>query len=111
GVAGAARAAVEVSLLGGALALRAPRGARRLADPRGQRSEDRVEALPPRRLAADHETEAALEPPDPAARAHVHVVEAARAELVGAPDVVVVVRVAAVDDHVVALEQRHEARA
>jgi hypothetical protein len=66
----------------------------------GERLEDRVEALHDLGLAADHQAVAALEPPDAAARAHVDVVDVLRLEPLRARDVVVVVRVAAVDDGV-----------
>jgi len=59
-------------------------------------------------LAADHETVAALESHHPAARAAVHVVHAVRREPCGARDVVAVVRVAAVDHDVVAVELREQ---
>src|SRR5262249_38022012 len=71
-----------------------------LAAPGRQRAEDRVEPLDRLALAADHQAVAALEAPDAAAGAHVDVVDAAPGELAGAGDVVVVVRVAAVDQGV-----------
>ena len=43
------------------------------------------------RFAADHHAVAALQAPDAAARAHVHVVDALRGEFLGAADVVDVV--------------------
>ena len=61
-----------------------------------------------RRFAANHHAVAALEAPDAAARPHVHVVDPLRGELLRAPDVVDVVRIATVDQDVVWLEQRHE---
>ena len=67
-----------------------------------------IEALHDLVLAADHQAVAALEAPDAAARAHVDVVEALRREALGARDVVLVVRVAAVDDGVARREQRLE---
>ena len=56
------------------------------------------------RLAADHLAEAALEPPDAAARAGIHVVNAVRGQYLRAANVVDVVRVAAVDDDVAPFE-------
>ena len=66
--------------------------------------------LDDRRFAADHHAVAALETPDAAAGADVHVVDALRGELLRAPDVVDVVRIAAVDQDVVLLEQRQRDR-
>ena len=61
-----------------------------------------------RRFAADHHAVTALEPPHAAARADVDVVNAFRRQLLGAANVVDVVRIAAVDQDVVLVEQRHE---
>ena len=61
-------------------------------------------------LAADHQAEAALEAPDAAARAAVDVVDALLAQRRRVPDVVDVVRVAAVDDDVAGLEHLRERR-
>ncbi len=56
-------------------------------------------------LTADHQTVAPLRPPDPAAGPNVHVVDALSFQLGGAAEVIVVVGVAAVDDHVIAFEE------
>src|SRR3972149_4453208 len=66
----------------------------------------RVGALPHGLVAADHEAVAALESPDTAARAHVHVVEACVAEHLHTADVVLVEGIAAVDDGVARLHPR-----
>jgi hypothetical protein len=63
-----------------------------------------------RSTAADHQAEAALEAEDAAAGAHVDVVQPLLAERRGTAQVVTVVRVAAVDDGVVGLQQRGELR-
>ena len=55
---------------------------------------------------ADHQAIAALEPGDAAARADVDVVLTRGTERFGAPDVVAVVRIAAVDDDVAGIEVR-----
>ncbi len=70
-----------------------------------QRREDRVEVLDHVGLAADHHAVAALQAPDAAAGADVDVVDALRRQLLGAPDVVDVVGVAAVDEDVARLEK------
>ncbi len=67
--------------------------------------EDRVETRHHFLLAADHHAVAPLQAPDTAARPHVDVVDALRRELLGAPYVVHVVRIAAVDEDVAGLER------
>ena len=108
-VPGAALAAVEIAVLlrGDLVPARRARGC---VDPRRERREDRLE--PPERVlvAADHQAEPALEPEDAPARPAVEVVDPARSELLGAADVVRVVRVAAVDDRVSRLQALCRAR-
>jgi hypothetical protein len=104
---GPVRAAVQEALLGGA----ARRQARRRlggALAGGDRQEDRVEALDRRVLAADHQAVAAVQAPDAAAGADVHVVQAVLFQRLRPGDVVQVVRVAAVDHHIVGLQQRDQ---
>ena len=60
------------------------------------------------RLAADHQTVTALESPHAAARAAIDVVNALGRQAPRAIDVVSIVRVAAVDDDVAAIEERLE---
>ena len=62
------------------------------------------------RLAADHLAEAALESQNTAAGARIDVVNPLRRERFGAPDVVDVIRIAAIDDDVVALEAARQVR-
>ena len=76
----------------------------RCLDARRDRLEQRPQPLDDRGLAADHQAVAALEAPDAAARADVEVVDPFLAERGGARDVVAVVGVAAVDDHVAGLQ-------
>ena len=104
-VARAARTAVQVAVLGGAAYLLPTGRARRRLDTWGQGGENGVEALDDGFLAADHQAVAPLRPPDPAAGPDVHIVDALGFQLGGAADVIVVIGVAAVDDHVVAFEQ------
>jgi hypothetical protein len=75
------------------------------ADAGGEPGEDRIEMLHHRRLAADHHAEAALEAPHATARPDVDVMDALGRERLRAPEVVDVVRVAAVDHDVARLEQ------
>ncbi len=105
---GAVRPAVQVAVLGRRRLTGAPGGPRRRADARRQRREDRAEPVDDLLLTADHEAEAALEPPDAATRAAVDVVDPALRELGRVPEIVVVVGVAAVDDHVPGLEHLGE---
>ena len=107
-VARATRAAVQIAVFGGAADLLPAGRARSLIDTWGQRGEDRVEALDDGIFAADHQAVAALRSPDPAAGSDVHIVDAFRFQIGGAANVIVVVGVAAVDDHVVAFEERDE---
>ena len=104
----AVRPAVQVALLGSTGARFATGGAGDVADARRERREERIEMLDDGRFTANHHAVAALEAPDAAARPHVHVVDALRGELLRAPDVVDVVRIAAVDQDVAVLEQRDE---
>src|SRR5579875_1934592 len=105
-VPGAVGPAVQVPLGGGAAVLR-PAGRRhRVALAGGDGPEDRVEPLDRLGLAPDHQAEPALQPPDAAAGAAVDVVDAVGPQLLGPGDVVPVVGVAAVDHHVVGVQQR-----
>ena len=74
-VAGAVGPAVQVALLGGAVDTLAPRGARDVARPGGQRPEHRIEVLHGLIRAADHQAVAALQAPDTAARPDVYIME------------------------------------
>ena len=71
---------------------------------RGERREHRHQRIDGRVVAADHQAVADLEPPDPARRPGVDVVDALVLERGVAADVVVEVGVAAVDDRVAGLE-------
>src|SRR5260370_42173467 len=62
------------------------------------------------RLAGDHVAEAQLESPDATAGAGIDVVNPLRRERFGSPDVVDVIRIAAVNDDVVALEPARQVR-
>src|SRR4029450_3952302 len=73
-----------------------------------ERSEDRRQARERLTRAADHQTVTAFGAPDAAARAGVHVVETTGSELSRAPNIVLVVAVAAVDDRVARIEGRSD---
>ena len=103
--------AMQIALLGGAGAqLLAARGRRNVAPAGSQRRKDRIEALDDRLLAADHHAIAALQPPHPAAGPDIDIVDPPRRQLLGAPDIVDVVGIAAVDQDVVGLESRQNDR-
>src|SRR5262245_19993895 len=107
-VTGAARPAVQVTELSGAADLLAPGCGRNVARTWCQRLEDGIEMPHGLLRPANHHAVAALQAPDAAAGADINVVDPLRHQLVGAADVIYVVRVAAVDEDVAALEVRHE---
>lgn len=63
-----------------------------------------------RSIAADHHAVAPLQPPDAATGADVDIMNALGGEFSGSTDVVDVIRIAAVDQNVAGLEQRHDLR-
>ncbi len=103
-VAGADRPAVEVALVGGALAV-AARGGRDLAAPRRQRAQHRFDTVDRLLRPAHHQAIAALRAPDAAAGPGIDVMDAAPAGVARAAHVVLEVRVSAVDDRVARLER------
>ena len=88
----------------------AARGTLDLADPGGDGLQDRVDDLDRFLVTAHHQAVAALQAEDAAAGADVDVVDALLPELLGAPYIVAIVGVAAVDDDVALLEQRGRTR-
>ncbi len=80
-----------------------------LPRPGAQGLEDRLEPLDHGRLAADHQAVAALETEHAAAGAGIDVGDLLGGQVLGAPDIVLEVRVAAVDHRVAGLEQGREA--
>jgi len=106
---GAVRPAVKVAERGRSESGRAAGGAARGQPPaRRERGEHRFDPRDDLGFAADHEAISLLEPEHAAARADVEIVDAGGAELGGAPDVVLVVGIAAVDQHVARGEHRAE---
>src|SRR5262245_53721185 len=108
-VASAVWPAMEVPLLGGTGFL-APRRARDIAQAWSQPGKDWIEMLDHLLLAADHHAVPALQSPDAAARAHVYVVDPLRREFLGAPDIVNVIGIAAVDQYVLCLKMGQKLR-
>ena len=66
--------------------------------------------LDDRNFAANHHAIAALQTPDAAARSHVDVVNFLRREFLGAPDIIDVVRIPAINEDVAGLEIRAPGR-
>src|SRR5882762_443681 len=99
---------MQVALFGGASNFFAAGRARCVAATGGERLEDGVEMADGIVFAADHLAIAALESPNAAARADIHIVNAFRREFLGAANVVDVVGVAAVDDDVAGLKLRSQ---
>ena len=97
-------AAVEVTLFSRAAELLATRRARDVADAWRQRGEDGIEMFDDVLLAANHHAVSALKSPDAAAGAHVDVMDTLRREFLRAPNVVDVIRIAAVDEDVACLQ-------
>ena len=78
--------------------------ARHITDARRDRLEYRVKVLHHIILAADHHAVTALQTPNAAAGSHIDIVNSLLGEILGAPNIVDVVRVAAVDQDVVFLQ-------
>src|SRR5271165_2071996 len=103
-VAGAVRPAMQVALLGGAgPQFLTSRTGRDVAPAGGQCRKDWIETAYHGLFAADHHAVAALQPPYPAARPDIDIVNPPRHQLLSAPNVVDVVRIPAVDEDVVRL--------
>src|SRR5258708_13645534 len=76
-VARADRAGVDVALFDAWIAAIAPRRTRNVADPGGQRREDRIQPVDHRLVAPDHPTVAPIDAPDPPPGAAAHLMESA----------------------------------
>ncbi len=97
---GSDRPRMQIAEFGTGIGFLGAWGPRNGAEPRGERPEDGIEPRHHLRLAADHQAIAAFEPPHPARRPDIEIVDAARGEGGGAADIVLEVGVAAVNDHV-----------
>src|SRR5436309_11856663 len=107
-MAGAGGAAVKIALFGGATYFVASGSARNVATAGRQRFENRIEALYHVGFAADHLAIAALKAPDAAARSHIAIVNAFGGEFLRAANVVDVIRITSINDHVVLFELAHQ---
>ena len=105
-VTGTIRPAVKITLLSGATDLFASRRAWNVfPDSGSQAGENRIEVLDYGVLAANHHAVAAFQTPDPATCAHIHIVDTLQGQFPGAPEIVYIVGVAAVDEDIVAFQQ------
>src|SRR5213083_1844877 len=97
--------AMDIAGLRSGIAAVAPRRARDVARPGRERGKDRIEPEYRFGVAADHHAIAALEAPHAAAGADVDVMDAAGLQRLGTSDVVLVERIAAVDNDVALFHQ------
>jgi hypothetical protein len=95
---------VQIAMFGGTADLFATRGTRSFLNPRCQRAEDRFEARDDGFIPSDHQAVASLRSPDPAAGPGVHIVNALRFQLGRAANVIVIVGVSAIDQHIIRIE-------
>src|SRR5260370_30328549 len=100
--------AVEVPFFRGPWLLIPPCGAFRIAAARRQRLENRIQVRHHLRLTSDHLAITALQAPYAAAGSDVHVMNALRAQVLCAADVVDVILVATVDQDVVPRKLRRQ---
>ena len=103
-VARAVRAAVQITLLRCAAEFLASRRARDASDTRRQRGKNGIQALNHCPLPADHHAVAPFQSPDAATRSDIDVMNSF--EFLCAPDVVHVIRVAAVNERIARFEKR-----
>src|SRR5215472_13126015 len=99
-VASAVRSAVEIPLLCGSPNLFTSRSAWCCINAWSQGREDRIEILDNVLFATDHQAIAAFESPHTAACSAVHIVDTFRFEFSSAPDIIMIVRIAAINDHI-----------
>ncbi len=99
-MAAAHRSAMQVAILGRAADFFAARRAIDISAPGRQRLEDRIQMFHDVGFAADHQAVPALQAPYAAAGSDIGVVNAFGLQLLGAPNIVDVIGVAAIDDDV-----------
>src|ERR1051326_4756004 len=102
------RSAVQIPLFGGAPQFLSPRCTFHGPDSRSQCRENRIEMFDGPILAANHQAIAALESPHAAACSNVKIMDAVGFELFSSPDIIVEIRVAAVNNNVVGREEWNE---
>src|SRR6266699_39225 len=92
--------AVEVALLGRSSNFLTTGSARCRVNAGGQNGEDRVKMLHHSFLTADHQAVTTLQAPDSSTRSNVNIMNTPGFELGSAPDIIVIVGIATVDDDV-----------
>src|SRR5580704_15212878 len=97
--------AVQITLFGGSVQFLAARGARHVARARRERREYGIEVMDHALLATNHHAITALQSPHSAARPHVHVVNPSRREVFGAPDIIHIIGITAVDEDIFRLKK------
>src|SRR5689334_15967638 len=107
-MAGAVWPAMEIALLGCAVNFVTSAGTRNVTDPGSEPGKDGIQMLHDLLLAADHHAVTTFKSPNTAARADVYVVDISRRKFLGPPNVVDIIRIAAVDQNVVGFEMRQE---
>src|ERR1700681_3380928 len=107
-MAGARRAAMQIAFFSGPGGFFTAGSAINISAARRQRFENGIKMFHNVVFAADHLAIAALESPDPAARADINIVQAFRGEFFCATNVVNVVGVSSVDEDVAFVELRNE---
>src|SRR5215471_606631 len=100
----ARRPAMQVTFLRHAGNFFAARSPRHISRARREGPENRIETLHHSRLSADHLAIAAFESPDASACANVAVVNPFRGKLLRAANVVDVIRISTIDNHIVSLK-------
>src|SRR5882724_13719723 len=105
---GAIWTAMQIALFGCAAEFLPARCSRDVANPRSQRSENRIQSPNDICLATDHHAVATFKAPNAATRSDINVMNILRRELLGALDVVHVIRVPSVDDRIARFEKRQK---
>ena len=108
-MAGAARTAVQISLLGGAFKLFTTRRARNVARPRRQRREDRIECLTTF-VRPQSSCSIRAQAPDTAARSDVHIVDSLCGKFFRAANIINVIGIPSIDENVSCFKMGHEYR-
>ena len=99
---------MQITLFRRAVQILSPRGAGHISPARSQRSKEWVQVLDHSWSPADHHAVTPLEPPHAAASPYIHVVNPLGREFLSATDIVHVVGVSAVDEHVSGIKVRQK---
>src|SRR5665213_1337905 len=107
-VTGAAWTAVQIAVFGGAPYFLTTGCARRRIDTWSKGGKNGVDALHYIIVSAYHQAVATFRSPDAATCPRIHIVDALRFQFGSAADVIMVVGVATIDDHIILFEERDE---